>query len=46
MYYIMIVINHKAVRYGQAKSLPKASSKVIELKKQGIRAYYIKKGDK
>lgn len=45
MYYIMIITNHKAIRYGQSKSLPKATAKVIELKKQGIRAYYIKKGE-
>ena len=46
MYYIMIIINHKAIRFGQTKHLPKATNKVIELKKQGIRAYYIKKEGK
>lgn len=46
MYNIMIIVNHKAIRYGTTKHLHKALNKVIELKKQGIRAYYTEKGSK
>lgn len=46
MYNIMIVNNHKAKRIGTTKYITKAQERTKALNNAGVRAYYIKKGNK
>ena len=43
MYKIMVIINHKAIKYLTTKNLAKAINTTMDLKyNQGVKAYYIK----
>ena len=46
MYNIMVINNHKATKIGTTKYITKAQQKTQALNNAGIRAYYIKKGDR
>jgi hypothetical protein len=43
MYKVMVIINHKAIKYLTTKNLAKAINTTMDLKyNQGVKAYYIK----
>lgn len=45
MYKVMVVVNHKAIKYMTTKSQTKAVNTAMDLKhNKGIKAYYIKVG--
>ena len=46
MYNVMIIKDRKAKKLKSVSSYVKAYNQAMQLKKQGIRAYYIKVGNK